>query len=55
MPWGSGGFKASEGSFGASSKNRGGLQPPPGVGKEATGHISLMKAQVQGEQALVDS
>lgn len=55
MLQGSGGFRTSEVSSGASSRIRGGLQRPPGVGRGATGHISLTTAGVHGEQAFVDS
>lgn len=48
------GFKASEGSFGASSKNQRRVAAASRSGKGAPGHISLMKVQVQGAQAFVD-
>ncbi|OWK08754.1 APOPT1 [Cervus elaphus hippelaphus] len=47
------GFKASEGSFGASSKNQRRVAAASRSGKGDPGHISLMKVQVQGEQAFV--
>lgn len=52
MPQGSGGFRASEGSSGASSRIRGGLAASRS-GKGASEHISLATAGVHGEQAFV--